>query len=65
MTRPAGIRWPHPPLRRAYINYTGIYMCWLIAALFYHLPSLDSLGINVRADVSLTIVVTLGSLMVR
>ena len=29
---------------RAYINYSTIYICWLLLAVFYHLPSLESLG---------------------
>lgn len=46
-----------------YINWTTVYAVWLCAAVFYHLPSLDSLGLDVRADVSMLITVFLGSLV--
>lgn len=28
----------------AYINYSACYICWLLMAVFYHLPSLESMG---------------------
>ena len=29
---------------RGYINYQAIYIAWLMLAVFYHLPSLESMG---------------------
>ena len=29
---------------RGYINYSAVYICWLLMAVFYHLPSLESMG---------------------
>ncbi|KAF5843712.1 hypothetical protein DUNSADRAFT_8227 [Dunaliella salina] len=49
---------------RGYINFTSLYIVWLIGAVFYHLPSLESMGVNIKADVSLMIVISLGSLVV-
>lgn len=45
-----------------YINYSTIYICWLLMAVFYHLPSLESMGINIKADVSMWLACFLGSL---
>ena len=49
---------------RGYINWTTIYVVWLCAAVFYHLPSLDSLGLDVRADLSMLLTVFFLSLLV-
>ncbi|KAL6745958.1 hypothetical protein V8C86DRAFT_2959352, partial [Haematococcus lacustris] len=49
---------------RAYINYSALYIAWLCGALFYHLPSLETMGIDIKADVSMLIVVFLSSLVV-
>lgn len=49
---------------RGYINWTTIYAVWLCAAVFYHLPSLDTLGLDVKADLSMFITVFLGSIAV-
>ncbi|GBF92372.1 hypothetical protein Rsub_05574 [Raphidocelis subcapitata] len=40
---------------RGYINLSTAYICWLMLAVFYHLPSLEALGFDVRADVSLAL----------
>ncbi|KAL4423131.1 hypothetical protein ABPG77_004814 [Micractinium sp. CCAP 211/92] len=45
-----------------YINYSTIYICWLLMAVFYHLPSLESMGINIKADISMWLACFLGSL---
>lgn len=29
---------------RGYINFSAVYICWLLMAVFYHLPSLESMG---------------------
>ena len=47
-----------------YINWTTVYAVWLCAAVFYHLPSLDTLGLDVKADLSMLITVFLGSIVV-
>ena len=46
------------------INWSTVYAVWLCAAVFYHLPSFDSLGLDVKADVSMLITVFLGSLVI-
>ena len=56
---------PPYPSRSAYINFTSLYIVWLCGALAYHLPSLEAFGIDVRADLSLTIVVFIATLVVR
>ena len=51
--------------RRGYINLYSLYIAWLASAIFIHMPSFESLGLDVRADVSMllvTFVVTLGVL---
>eukprot|EP00198_Chlamydomonas_reinhardtii_P006217 XP_001695553.1 predicted protein [Chlamydomonas reinhardtii] len=48
--------------KRGFINFSTLYIVWLCSAVFYHLPSLASLGLDVRADVSFLIVVFLASL---
>ena len=53
---------PHP---RAYINFHSLFIVWLCSAVFYHLPSLETMGLNAKADLSLLIVVFLGTLAVR
>jgi hypothetical protein len=47
---------------RGYINYSAVYICWLLMAVFYHLPSLESMGINIKADVSMWLACFMGSL---
>ena len=50
---------------RGYINLYSLYIAWLASAIFIHMPSFESLGLDVRADVStllVTFVVTLGVL---
>jgi hypothetical protein len=46
------------------INWSSIYAIWLCAAVFYHSPSFASLGLDIKADVSMLIAVFLGSLLV-
>ena len=46
----------HVVLHRGTINWTTLYLGWLCSAVFYHLPSLKSFGLDVRADVSVFIV---------
>jgi hypothetical protein len=46
------------------INWSSIYTVWLCAAVFYHSPSFASLGLDIKADVSMLIAVFLGSLLV-
>jgi len=36
------------PHHRGHINFTSIYIAWLTGAVFYHLPSLDSMGVNIK-----------------
>lgn len=50
--------------RRGYVNLSTAYICWLMLAVFYHLPSLETLGIDVRADLSLLLSVACYSLAV-
>ncbi len=55
----------HTRCCRGYINLYSLYIAWLASAIFIHMPSLESLGLDVRADVStllVTFVVTLGVL---
>eukprot|EP00983_Pelagomonas_calceolata_P086358 1156745-Pelagomonas_calceolata.AAC.7 len=35
---------------RGYINFTSLYIVWLIGAVFYHLPSLESMGVNIKVS---------------
>lgn len=46
------------------INWSSIYAVWLCAAVFYHSPSFASLGLDIKADVSMLIAVFLGSLLI-
>ena len=50
---------------RGYINYYSVYLFWLGSAVFVHLPSFQSMGIDVKADVSMLLTVFLLSLLVR
>ena len=63
---PLSTRVPRPPRGcSGYINWSTAYILWLLSAVFYHLPSLQSLGIDARADLSLlltTFLLTLGVL---
>jgi hypothetical protein len=68
---PLALRWlRHPPLpplflpRSGQLNYYTLYISWLCTAVFYHLPSLETLGIDVKADVSLLLSVFFSSLAV-
>lgn len=47
-----------------YINWSSVYVVWLCAAVFYHLPSLESMGLDVKADISMALTVFLLSLLV-
>ena len=42
-----------------YINWTTVYTVWLCAAVFYHLPSLESLGLDIKADLSILMTIFL------
>ncbi len=53
------------PAARGYLNLSTLYIVWLCAAVFYHLPSLEQLGLDVRADLSLLIVAFIATLAVR
>lgn len=37
----------------AYINWNTMYAVWLCSAVFYHMPSFESLGFDIKADVSI------------
>ncbi len=56
---------PTPQTPRGYINLSTAYIGWLMLAVFYHLPSLEALGFDVRADVSLALSVACYSVAVR
>ncbi|GLI59475.1 hypothetical protein VaNZ11_001358 [Volvox africanus] len=49
--------------KRGYINFSALYIVWLCSAVFYHLPSLEQLGLDIRADVSMLIVAFMSSLV--
>lgn len=36
-----------------YINWNSIYVLWLTSAFIYHLPSLESMGVDIKADISM------------
>jgi hypothetical protein len=66
-----GYLYTRPLIRRRFgsasernINWSSIYAVWLCAAVFYHSPSFASLGLDIKADVSMLIAVFLGSLLV-
>jgi hypothetical protein len=40
-----------------YINWNTVYAVWLCSAVFYHMPSFESLGFDIRADVSIMLTV--------
>ncbi|KDD75103.1 hypothetical protein H632_c869p0, partial [Helicosporidium sp. ATCC 50920] len=48
----------------ARVNWNTIYILWLMGALFYHVPPLASLGLDVRGDLSMALTVFLLSLVV-
>ncbi|KAK2079809.1 hypothetical protein QBZ16_002204 [Prototheca wickerhamii] len=48
---------------RAQINWSTLYIAWLCSAVFYHLPSLDSLGIDLRGDLSILLITFLLSVV--
>lgn len=47
------------------INFYSIYLAWLLSAWVYHLPGIAALGIDVKADVSLMLLVFFASILVR
>ena len=47
-----------------YINWSTVYIVWLCCAVFYHLPSLERLGVDVRADLSILLAAFLLTLCV-
>ncbi|KAL3147784.1 hypothetical protein ABBQ32_002515 [Trebouxia sp. C0010 RCD-2024] len=47
-----------------YINYYSVYLFWLGSAVFVHLPSFQSMGIDVKADISMLLTVFLLSLLI-
>ena len=54
-----------PRACRGYINFYAVYIGWLVAAVFLHLPSFKSLGFDVRTDVSMLLTIFLLSALVR
>lgn len=46
------------------MNFYSLYILWLCSALFCHLPSLEALGIDIKADVSLALSIAASSMMV-
>jgi hypothetical protein len=66
-----GYMYTRPLIRRRFgsasarsINWSSVYAVWLCAAVFYHSPSFASLGLDIKADVSMLIAVFLGSLLI-
>ena len=51
--------------RSGYINFTSVYIAWLCGAIFLHLPSFASLGLDFKTDLSLLLTVFLLSLLVN
>lgn len=49
---------------RGYLNYYSVYLFWLGSAVFVHLPSFQSMGIDVKADISMLLTIFLLSLLV-
>lgn len=47
-----------------YINYYSLYLFWLGSAVFIHLPSFQSMGIDVKADISMLLTIFLLSLLI-
>lgn len=41
--------------KKGQLNYTTLYIAWLLAAVLYHVPALSALGIDTRADLSLSL----------
>jgi hypothetical protein len=41
-----------------------LYIVWLCSAVFYHLPSFEALGVDIKADISLALSVACYSLFV-
>ena len=52
-------------VRSGYINFSSVYIGWLCGAVFLHLPSLKSMGLDFRTDVSVLLTLFLLSLLVR
>lgn len=44
-----------------YINWNTMYAVWLCSAVFYHMPSFESLGFDIKADVSILLTIFLMS----
>lgn len=51
-------------VRRGYLNFGTLYICWLCSAVFCHLPSFEALGIDIKADVSLGLSIAASSFLV-
>eukprot|EP00879_Flechtneria_rotunda_P021371 GHRR01022526.1.p1 GENE.GHRR01022526.1~~GHRR01022526.1.p1 ORF type:complete len:400 (+),score=129.69 GHRR01022526.1:397-1596(+) len=49
---------------RGFLNFYSLYIVWLCSALFCHLPSLEALGFDIKADVSLGLSIAASSLLV-
>lgn len=47
-----------------YVNPYSVYICWLCGTVFLHLPSLESMGFDVKADVSVLLTTFLMSMVV-
>ena len=50
---------------QSWLNPYALYIGWLLSSLLYHLPTLEHMGINVKADVSLSILMYLAAFLVR
>ena len=44
-----------------YLNYYAIYIIWLCSAVFYHLPKLEDLGMDLKADISVMMSTFIGT----
>lgn len=58
------VKWVGKISCSGYINFTSVYIAWLCGAMFLHLPSFASLGIDFKTDLSLLLTVFLFSLLV-
>lgn len=50
---------------RSSFNGYAVYITWLLASLVYHVPSLQDLGINVKADLSVFFLCFVTTITVR
>ncbi|KAK9823894.1 hypothetical protein WJX72_006230 [[Myrmecia] bisecta] len=48
---------------RGYINFYSVYIAWLCSAVFLHLPGFQTLGIDVKTDLSILLAIFLLSLV--